>query len=145
MIEGVKIIGTKSRNGYDYPEAVLSRAKPLYEGAAVFIFHPTDPEKRRGSRQLVDHFGSLANIRAGGDRKGGFGLFGDLRIKQSHPMAQLVTESAGRKFGLSHNAVVEMNEDETAVVEIIDVNSVDLVDEPATTTTLFEETDVLTL
>ncbi|HUS38798.1 MAG TPA: hypothetical protein VMX74_05075 [Pirellulales bacterium] len=137
VIEGVKIIGTQSRNGRRYPRLVLSAAKHLYEGAGVFIFHPNGSEKRKGSRQLCDHFGSLSNIQ---ERDG---LFGDLLIKQSHPMAQFILENAdGKQFGLSHNAVVEMDESKTVVTKIISVNSVDLVDNPATTQNLFEEEDM---
>ena len=139
VIEGVKIIGTDSRNGRRYPPEVLRRAKSLYEATPVFAFHPSPPEKRRGSRQLCDHFGMLSNIRERGDVEGKFGLFGDLHIKQRHPMATLIVESAGAHFGLSHNAVVEMNDDGSEVTEIIEVNSVDLVENPATTKTLFEE------
>ena len=139
VIQGVKIIGTDSRNGYRYPQEVLRRAKALYEATPVFAFHPSGPEKKRGSRQLCDHFGMLSNIRERGEADGPFGLFGDLHIKQRHPMATLIVESAGAHFGLSHNAVVEMNDDGSEVTEIIEVNSVDLVENPATTKTLFEE------
>ena len=139
VIEGVKIIGTESKNGYRYPANVLRKAKRLYESAAVFIYHPSDPERRRGSRQLVDHFGSLQNVRERGTGETDFGLFADLHIKQQHPMAQLVLESDGHRFGLSHNAIVEMNDDQSEVTAIVEVNSVDLVDNPATTTNLFEE------
>lgn len=142
VIVGVKIIGTQSRNGRTYPMEVLRRAKPLYECAPVFLFHPDGREKKRGSRQLADHFGSLVNVRERGEENGQFGLFADLQIKQRHPMASLVLENTDKNFGLSHNAVVEMDETKTEVREIISVNSVDLVDNPATTTTLFEESEM---
>jgi hypothetical protein len=145
VIQGVKIVGTQSRNGRRYPQDVLSRDKAVYEGAAVFMFHPSDPEKRRGSRRLEDHFGGLFNVRERFDGKVGLGLFGDLRVKQSHPMAQMVMESDGHNFGLSHNARVEMNDDQTVVTRIVEVNSVDLVDNPATTKNLFEGTENMEL
>jgi len=141
VIKGGKIIGTRSSNGRVYPQPVLRAAIPLYEATAVYVYHPTDPEKRRGSRQLVHHFGSLSNVHERFDGKIGLGLWGDLHVKQSHPMAQLIVESSGHNFGLSHNAVVEMNDDQTEVVKIVEVNSVDLVDDPATTVNLFEEID----
>jgi len=134
VIQGVKIVGLQSRNGYEYRVSALVGAKSLYEDTAVYILHPDSREKRRGSRQLDAHFGHLRNIIAGSD-----GLFGDLHIKQSHPMAGMILEGDGRQFGLSHNAVVEMNAEETEVTRIVSVNSVDLVDNPATTTNLFEE------
>lgn len=145
VIKGVKIIGTRSSNGRVYPQPVLRAAIPLYEAAAVYIYHPSDPEKRRGSRQLVDHLGSLSNVHERFDGQIGLGLWGDLHVKQSHPMAQLIVESDGHQFGLSHNAVVEMNDDQTEVTGIVEVNSVDLVDDPATTMNLFEEIEPMGL
>ncbi len=141
VIKGVKIIGTRSRNGRIYSQDVLGRAIHHYENAPVFMRHPDTREQRRGSRQTDDHFGSLQNIEERFDGNIGLGLFGDLHVKQSHPMAQLVIESDGHSFGLSHNVVAEMNDEQTEVLEIINVNSVDLVTDPAATTTLFEEFD----
>jgi len=137
-IEGVKVIGTKSRNGYGYPVEVLRKAKPLYEGAAVFVLHPSGREKKSNSRKLRDHFGSLHNVRERGDADS-FGVFADLTIKPSHPLAKDVLEHlADAHFGLSHNAVVVMSDDGSEVTEILEINSVDLVDDPATTQNLFE-------
>ena len=136
-IKGVKIIGVDSINGYKYRIDALKKAKPLYENAAVFIDHGNPREKKRGSRQLRDHFGTLQAVR---ERHNGNGIYGDLHVKMSHPMAKAVIEAADKgKFGLSHNAFVLMNDDETEVIEILEVNSVDLVDDPATTKNLFEE------
>lgn len=135
VIRAVKVIGLKSKNGWNYSPAVLREAMPLYEASPVFIEHPDAREKKAGHRQLGDHFGSLQNVRGNGQ-----GLFADLQIKPSHPLAIAVIEAAPTaRFGLSHNAVVEMDEKKTNVLKIIEVNSVDLVNKPATTTTLFEE------
>ncbi|KKL91816.1 hypothetical protein LCGC14_1890930, partial [marine sediment metagenome] len=137
VIKGVKIIGTKSNNGRSYPQAVLTQAMAMYEGQQVYMLHPTAREKRQGSRQLDDHFGTLMDVR---EIPGKPGLFCDLHTKQSHPMAGLIMENAeGSTFGLSHNAVVEFGDDGTTVTKIVRVNSVDLVDQPATTHNLFEE------
>ncbi len=141
VIKAVKILGTQSKHGYSYPIPVQRQAMPLYENAAVFVLHPSGREKKAGNRQLSDHFGNLQNIRQGLGL-GGEGLFGDLHIKESHPMAKAVLEAAASgaaRFGLSHNAIVEMTEGE--VTEIVEVNSVDLEDNPATTTNLFESED----
>jgi len=134
VIRGVKIIGTRSKHGRDYPLAVLREAIPLYEDAPVFMAHPDGREKRQGSRQLGDHFGSLEKV-----SENGAGLYADLRVKRTHPQAKSILESAlTAKFGLSHNAVVTMTDDGKIVTEIVAVNSVDLVNSPATTRTLFE-------
>jgi len=138
VLLGVKIIGTKSSHGYTYPMLVLKRAVKLYEGAPVFVLHPDAREKSQGHRQLRDHLGDLRSVRATGD-----GIYGDLHLRQSHPLAARVLEGARKsKFGLSHNAVVDMTEDETEVTNIVSVNSVDLVDDPATTRNLYESEDI---
>ena len=142
VIRGVKIVGTKSDNGRIYPQDVLNGAIHLYEAAAVYLLHPSGAEKRKNVRRHDDYFGHLLNVRERCDGKIGLGLFGDLHIRQAHPMAQMILESDGRSFGLSHNIVCKMNEEETEVLEILSVNSVDLVDHPATSKNLFEETDM---
>ena len=135
VIRGVKIIGIKSAHGYAYPTDVLTRAVGLYEGAPVFLCHPDRREKKRGTRLLRDHFGSLEKVTVS-DK----GLFGDLNVRSSHPLAaQILEEAPTAAFGLSHNALVEKNEDGSLITNIVAVNSVDLVDEPATTHNLFEE------
>jgi hypothetical protein len=141
VIVGVKIIGTRSRNGRVYPQDVLGRAIGLYENAPVFMDHPDEREQRRGSRQTDDHFGSLQNIQERFDGKIGLGLFGDLHVRQTHPWAQFVIESDGRSFGLSHNVVANLDDEKENVLEIISVNSVDLVTKPAATDNLFEESE----
>lgn len=133
-IKAVKIIGVKSKNGWSYPPEVLKEAMPLYEGSPVFIEHPDEREKSRGHRQLADHFGSLESIRGNGQ-----GLFADLKVRMAHPLATAVLEAAPTaRFGLSHNALVDLNEDKSRVLKIVQVNSVDLVDKPGTTDNLFE-------
>jgi hypothetical protein len=137
-IKAVKVIGLKSKNGWRYPPEVLKEAMPLYEGSPVFIEHPDEREKKRGHRQLTDHFGSLENVRGNGK-----GLYADLKIRKAHPMAKAVLEAAPTaRFGLSHNALVDFVDDQkTEVSKIVQVNSVDLVDRPGTTQNLFEEED----
>ncbi len=141
VVKGVKIIGIKSKNGYSYTAEALKGAVGLYENAAVFIMHGSSRDQRQGSRKLYEHFGSLKAIR---ERQNGAALYGDLHIKESHPLAKAVIESiedGTAEFGLSHNARCDFNADETEVVKIFEVNSVDLVDKPGTTHNLFESED----
>ena len=136
-IVGVKIIGPTSLHGWSYPGAVLRKAKPLYESAPVFALHPSGREDKAGSRKLNAHFGALINVRERG-QVGEVGLYGDLQMRPSHPITQHVLENIDEIMGLSHNAIVDMDDGDTIVREIIAVNSVDLVHNPATTRTLFE-------
>jgi len=140
VIKGVKIIGTRSKKGRDYPQAMLARAIPLYENAPVYIYHGSEREKRLGQRQHKSHFGHISNVHEGDD-----GLFGDLHVKQSHGMAGMIVESDGRDFGLSHNANCVLNDEKTEILDILRVDSVDLVDNPGTTKNLFEGDDQMTL
>jgi hypothetical protein len=137
VIFGVKIAGLRSRNGRDYPMDTLIAAHHLYEDAPVYLLHGSSRQKRDNSRKHEEHFGSLKNVHTRAT-----GIFGDLHVKQSHPMAGAVLMADGSKFGLSHNVRAEMTEDRKTVTEIISVNSVDLVDNPATTNNLFEEEDM---
>jgi hypothetical protein len=137
IIKGVKIVGTKSRNGRRYTMEALVRAIPLYEGAAVNIDHPRDdPDEQRSS---YDRFGVIKNVRKGAD-----GLYGDLHYLKSHRMANSVVEDAKRGlnvFGMSHNASGDgfTEDDGTRVIDrILEVRHVDLVADPATTNSLFE-------
>lgn len=140
VIENVKILGLKSRNGRRYTEKAVRGAVKLYEGAKVNIDHPADDPT--DSRSSYDRFGRLSNVHfVDGD-----GLYGDLQFLKSHPMARQVCEAAKRMpdlFGLSHNAAGDGEEDDggTFVVDkIIEVRHVDVVADPATTTSLSEGT-----
>ena len=137
IIKGVKVCGTKSRNGRRYTMEALIRAIPLYEGAAVNIDHPRDdPDEQRSS---YDRFGIIKNVRKGPD-----GLYGDLHYLKSHKLANSVVEDALRGlnvFGMSHNAsgAGYTENDGTRVIDrILEVRHVDLVADPATTNSLFE-------
>jgi hypothetical protein len=133
VIRGVKILGVRSKKGRTYPQAVRAKAIPLYENAPVYICHGTEQEKRKGQRRHLSHFGHIANVQESGN-----GLFGDLHVKQSHGLAGMICESDGSEFGLSHNANCLVNDAGTEVLEILRVDSVDLVDNPGTTVNLYE-------
>lgn len=136
VIYGVKILGLESVNDRRYSPEALAKAKTLYEGVGVYVNHPAKPNDPRG---VQDRFGRLVNVRVESD-----GLYGDLEYLKSHPDAALITEAAERmpeQFGLSHNAKGEGAEDNGIFVvqEIVDVRSVDVVTEPATTGGMFEQ------
>lgn len=137
-IYNVKILGFDSENNRRYlPEAVKA-AKSLYEGIKVNLDHPEgDPAQ---SRRAEDRIGKLTNIRY----VEGKGLYGNLQLLMSRPMAESICEAAERMpdaYGLSHNAQGEGEEDKDGVLvirRITDVRHVDLVADPATTRSLAE-------
>lgn len=137
VIRGVKILGRTSRNHRVYSDAALNQAAYLYEGLAVNLDHPA-PSQAGAGRAVAEGFGWLTSV---GVREAG--VFGDLHYLRSHPQAEMIAEAAERnprRFGLSHNAVGQVRHREgQVIVEAIDkVHSVDIVQNPATSSGLFE-------
>jgi hypothetical protein len=137
IIRGVKILGARSRNGRTYLADAMSQAAPLYEGAKVNVNHPkgTPP----GPRNYQDRIGVIRNVTARADE----GLFGDFHFNPKHALAEQLlwdAEHAPQNVGFSHNVQARTaRRGDTVVVEAItQVQSVDLVADPATTRGLFE-------
>jgi len=140
VIHDVKIIGTESRNGRRYPRATLAKARGLYEGKQVNVDH-RPRENPDADRSVTSRFGWLANVRATES-----GLYGDLHYLEKHPVAAQVVEMARRNpslLGLSHDAegTLRRENGSTIVEEITRVHSVDLVSDPAATSSLFESVE----
>jgi len=134
VIRDVLVLGSHSANGRTYTTDAMSAAAKLYEGVPVYIDH--QPEGRRSYR---DKIGRLTSVQ---HRDGG--LRADLHINPAHPAAaQLLwdAEHHPAAVGLSHDAEGRIvTRDGQAIVEAIEsVRSVDLVAEPATTRSLFED------
>ena len=136
VITGVKILGLESRNGRVYKPSAIAEAAALYEGVKVNVNHPKGAAS--ATRDYQDRLGCLRNVRATEN-----GLFGDLHFNPHHPISpQLVWDAqcAPESVGLSHNvqARTSRRQGRTIVEQILKVNSVDLVADPATTSSLFE-------
>lgn len=137
-IKGVKIIGTESLNGRRYPIEVLEKCYKLYEGALVNINHKLGAE----GRDYTDRIGRVVNVRCESD-----GLYGDLIYNPHHRDAKSLewwAENDQNAVGLSHMAQVRSKwtpEGVEEVTDIVKVESVDLVANPATTKGLMESVD----
>jgi hypothetical protein len=136
IIHGVKLLGENSKNGRRYTEKARRESVSLYENAPVNVNHSDQP------RKYEEHIATIRNVLAESE-----GTFGDLHLKQSHPLYEQIIEDAEKKtanIGMSHVVSGTTSRDgETVVVEsITDVESVDLVANPATTTSLFEQADL---
>lgn len=138
IIHGVKILGLESSNGRRYTEEALRAAVPLYEGAKVKADHPRKPGEQRSVRDTLGWY-------VGVEFRPGDGLYArEFHYLESHPMSATICEAAERNpglFGFSHNVQGDTaaGPDGVEVVyEIVEVRSVDLVDDPATTNGLFE-------
>lgn len=147
VVRGVKILGLESKNGRTYSPSAVRNAARLYEGAKVNVDHPHG--RADEPRSYGDRLGSLSNV----VYREGQGLFGDFNYNPKHPIAEQFlhdAEHAPGNVGLSHNVKARLARGTTAgkpVVEQIDhVTSVDLVADPATTSSLYEseqgETDM---
>ena len=137
VIYAVRVCGVSSDNSRVYPPDVLKKAIPLYEQVKVRMNHPKRP---LDDRDVSDTLGWLENVRQGDDGA----LYADLHFLHSHPYAEALCEVAERNpslVGLSHNADGQGREDERGrfvIQEIQAVRSVDLVDRPATSESIFE-------
>lgn len=139
VIRGVKAIGFDAKNGRYYTPEALRSAVGKYDGAKVNIDHPplNDPSKPRG---VGERIGFLKNARF----VEGSGIHADFHFNPKHALAEQIAWDAEHQpsaIGFSHNAFVRPGKREgnrTHIAEIVDVKSVDLVADPATTRGVFE-------
>ncbi len=109
----------------------------LYEAAKVNVNHPKGHPS--APRDYQDRIGVIRSVEV----RAGEGLFGDLHYNPKHVLAEQLAwdaEHAPENVGFSHNvrARTTRRGDAVIVEEILAVNSVDLVADPATTSGLFE-------
>lgn len=134
-IPNCKILGFRSRNNRVYTREAVQAAAAKYEGCKVNLDHNTGSEPRKFS----ERFGRMVNVRFTPE-----GLFGDLQYNPAHPLAEAFkwwVANDPNAIGLSHNATAEVQttaQGTELVTEIRDVDSVDLVADPATTKGLLE-------
>jgi hypothetical protein len=142
VIRGVKLLGERSANppprNNVYPRSTREKAKPLFEGARVFVNHP--PRREQGeTRPYQEGMGFLKNVIERGD-----GLYGDWHFNPKHTLAEQAfwdAEHNPRNLGFSINGEagrVSPGRSGRVVEEIAVLASVDLVSRPATTNGLFE-------
>ncbi len=138
VITGVRILGPRSVNNRRYLPEAIRKAMPLYEGIQVNYNHPPRNQPN-ADRTIDDRAGWLKNVH---EVEGG--LSGDLHLLKEDVRAPKIFECAERNarlLGLSHNAEGKTRRENgtTLVEEITDVRSVDLVSDPASTKSLFEQ------
>ena len=134
VIHGVRILGPKSKNKRVYSEPAIREGRPLYEGIRVNYDHPAGSRER----SMDDRAGWLQGVHVANG-----GLSGDLCLFVSDSRAAKVLEAAEKHpgaFGLSHNVRAETRQENGVLIveRITRVESVDIVSDPATTSSLFE-------
>lgn len=134
VIHGVRICGEKSANNRVYPRKVREASCPKYEGAKVYFDHAPNQ-----SRRVKESAGWLSSVKAdaNGDARG------DLNLLLTDPLTPKVLEAAERnpnQFGMSHVAECKTYFEGGVeyVSEIVRVESVDIVTDPATVNGIFE-------
>ena len=142
IIRNVWIVGNYSRNmDRTYPQRVLESKRQMYEGKPVNLNHQTGEY-----RDVDDRFGVIQNVRPAKNRKG---LRGDLNYNPNHEKAGKIIWFAKNNpngIGLSPDAIITEVDDKghrlfrdtryngpRTVTDIIRVDSVDIVADPATT------------
>lgn len=138
-IFGVRIIANgDSKNGRRYPQSVLDEAAPLYEGAKAYDHHRSEAELRTSTIQGL--VGSYRDVEAKTD-----GLYADLHLLPSatHTAESLDASLAAQDSGLaglvgishdvmaSYRTVLDGGRRLQEAVQILSVNSADVVADPA--------------
>jgi hypothetical protein len=137
VVKDVRVCGLKSGNGREYSRDALRNAIHLYEGTRVCFNHPAG---KSNTRRYQERLGRLKNVRAESDG----GLTADLHYNPAHPDAEQFlwdAENDPAGMGLSHNAEGSGRKTRGGVLveSITKVHSVDIVDNPATNYSLFEQ------
>lgn len=136
IVRNVALAGMQSRNGYTYSENALIAAATLYENRPVFLDHAQGPQRvvDRSTRDLV---GTVINARYSNGR-----IRGDIRVLDTtsgQTFLKLV-EGNSPGVGMSHVVLAHRSVDGKSVERIVEVVSVDVVVNPATTSTFSEST-----
>ena len=146
LLDDVLILTWDSRNGLHYPKEVVARDIRHYEGAKVNLDHRSLPAGSNGEINDVpvsSRFGSLQNCRVVSE-----GLRATLKFNPHHSFAKEFmwwATNDPKGVGMSHFARVSKSPQNrngkvvNVVESILQVASVDIVADPATTTGLFSE------
>ena len=136
VIYGALICGPESANGGNYSRRSFGDGG-VYRGRHVYLNHRRGQELR--AEDKIGWFGDDIRFRDNGMPEG------DFHVLKSHPMAEVVLEAAERNpslFGFSHVARIDTKDrggaGRYAVESVLEVRSIDLVADPATTKGLFE-------
>lgn len=141
LLKGMSLCGATSKNGYTFMESAFGDSagiKALYEDRPVFWDHDPNPLSR-SARQIA---GIVVNPRREGQR-----IVGDILCYQSENGDALLALGASPRppkgVGLSHVARYEFEgRSRKTVKKVAEVVSVDVVVNPATNSTMREQTDM---
>ena len=137
FIRNVVLCGNESKNGYSYPATCfksLDHVVSLYEGRPVCINHNLN---NPGVRDVRDIAGFIRNVRFEAGKP-----MGDIEVESAIDCGvdlMALAKKGRRGIGMSHTARCKMSRDKKTVELVEAVITVDVVVNPATTTTFFEQ------
>lgn len=142
VFRGVKVLGERSLNKRIYPTNTREGAVSLIEGCRVNLNHVPAKNKRLEPAKIEQRFGKLVNVRNTEE-----GVVGDLHYIKAHPLANTIQEMAQTMpelLGLSiccEGSSTKQKDGTDLVESISHVFSCDLVADPASTKTLYEQVE----
>lgn len=133
ILRNVCLLGPRSRNGRIYTDKAIAGALPFFEAAKCYFNH----EGATGQRDVRDLIGLFSGPRCTGGK-----VFADLKVLSCQKdflfgLAEQMPAAAGMSINAQGRAFAK--DGKQFVEEITALHSVDLVAEPATTSSLFEE------
>lgn len=142
IIRNVKLISKFSKNDREYSDQALDSFVVLCVNRPVMFEHKKNEDGTAAPRQVREIVGWIANPRRQADS-----VYGDFHVVKSHSLADFLFEIAERNStlaGFSQTArgkVRYLDNGAEFVEELVEVVSLDLVSDPATTQGLFESFD----
>jgi hypothetical protein len=145
ILYGAKVIGVESVNGRLYDPRTLSDVATRLQGSSIVcnLNHVRDDNEER---DVSTRFGIFRNFRCGDDG----GLYADLHYSD-HPYRQAFEwfiENEPTAFGFSIDGVTQSYLSTTGqkvVTAIPEIRSIDLVADPATTISVYESMDKVSI
>lgn len=130
VVKNVKLLGWKSKNNRTYLKEAVEQALPLYEGTPIYFDHNTKNPSYR------DRAGYISEPYLEED-----GLYGSAHFNIKHTLFEQLKfdiENNSKNIGFSHMCEGQTN-NKNEVVKVERIRSVDIVSEPATTNSFFEQ------
>lgn len=144
LIKNVLLCGNLSKNGYPIPPSAFGneqKVQSLYENKLVYINHVTDPNPTKVySRSLEDIGGYIKNVRFVDGKPRG-----DIQTEgcPKGSIALSLAKSKVPNIGMSHVGKYRFSDNaELGVESVEEILSVDVVSNPATTKSFYEQTKI---
>jgi uncharacterized protein YggU (UPF0235/DUF167 family) len=138
IIEGMALLGAKSKNNRNYPDDTRKKAIGLFEGIKAYCNHPKkgDEDEPRAVQELI---GRHRNVRFD---EGASMVRSDLHLSPTRLVKDYIIPHIRSNPSIIGNSISAAGKiaDDGTVMEITKARSVDLVAEPATTSGIYEST-----